>query len=276
MTDTMLTMGDHEVPEDATVPPAPPAPLTPVATVRERTAAEQARTLVAGASVGTLASLSEDGLPWASLVAYAALSDGAPVLCVSTLAEHGRNLARDPRASLMVASRAGGRDPLAKGRVTLAGRVERPAGELADAARSAYTGNVPSSSMYSGFGDFSFWVLRVERVRWVGGYGRMDSADAAAYSAAEPDPVGDAAGAISHLNADHGDALLAMARAFTGHPDAEAARCTGADRYGLELMVATPRGTAPARVGFPEPLADAAALRGATVELTRRAHAALG
>lgn len=276
MTDLQtMPMGDHRVPDGVALPPAPPPPLEDVEPVQRRTPAEEARTLVAQNRVGALASLSEDGVPWSSLVAYVTLDDGIPVLCVSTLAEHGRNLQRDQRASLMVSHRVQGPDPLAKGRVTLAGHVERPEGELLETARAAYIDKVPSSSLYAQFDDFSFWVLRVERVRWVGGYGVMDSVDAASYAAAEPDPVGDAGGAVSHLNADHADALLSMARAFTGYTDAESARCTGADRYGLDLMVATPRGTAPTRVGFLEPVQDMDGLRQATIELTRRAEAVL-
>ena len=129
--------------------------------------------------MAALATLSEDGSPWCSLVQYAAAEDGTPVLCVSTLAEHGRNLVRDPRASLMVAETDPVGDPLDSGRVTLAGRVEA----APDAAREVY----PNSERYGGFADFTYYVLRVERVRWVGGYGRMDSTDAAAYHAAEPD-----------------------------------------------------------------------------------------
>ena len=64
-----------------------------------------------------------------------------------------------------------------------------------------------------------------------------------------------------------------MAQALGGYPDATAATCTGADRYGLDLQVSTPRGSAPARVGFAEPVTEKAGLRGATVELTRRARA---
>jgi putative heme iron utilization protein len=263
--------GDHQVSGDG--PPPPPPPLTPVPPARRRTAGEEARTLVAQTNVATLATLSSDGGPWASLVSYAALDDGSPVLFVSTLAEHGRNLDRDGRASLVVAETARGSDALASGRVTLAGQVERPAGDTERVARAAYLASVPTAAMYAGFGDFSLYVLKVERVRWVGGYGRMDSADAEAYANAEADPVGDALGAIEHLNADHPDALLLMVQALGGYPDAEAARCTAADRYGLDLAVSTPRGSATARVGFAETIVDPAGLRGATIELTRRARA---
>jgi heme oxygenase (biliverdin-IX-beta and delta-forming) len=262
---------DHDVPDG---PPAVAAPLREVAPARRLSAAEQARTLVAGSSTGTLATLSEDGTPWASLVAYGALDDGSPVLFVSRLAEHARNLEREPRASLVVAAKPAGDDVLAAGRVTLAGRAVRPEGELAQLAQDRFVAAVPSAKAYAKFRDFSLWVLRVERVRWVGGYGRMASASGAEYETAEPDPIGPiAAGAIAHVNADHADALLAMARGLAGHPDATAAECQAIDRHGLDLFISTPRGYGFGRLAFTEPVADRHGLRAATVELARRARA---
>jgi heme iron utilization protein len=154
-----------------------------------RSAAEEARALVASATAGTLATLSADGGPWASLVTYGTLPDGSPVLLLSALAEHGRNLQRDPRASLLV-TQPGDRDgdPLDLGRVTLAGRAVRPQGALAAAARDAHVAAVPGAREYAEFGDFTLWVLQVERVRWVGGFGRMASCDGPAYAAVELAP----------------------------------------------------------------------------------------
>jgi heme iron utilization protein len=244
----------------------PPAPT--------RSPAEEARTLVAEGRMAALATVSEDGSPWASLILYAALPDGTPVLCLSTLAEHGRNVVRDPRASLVVGEAAPAGDPLDCGRVTLAGRVERVEGAERDAAAAAYTRVAPASGVYGGFGDFTYYALRVERVRWVGGYGRMGSTDAAAYHAAEPDPVASrAASAIQHLNDDHAQNLLDMARALAGHPDATEATCVRIDRYGLDLRVTTPRELTTARVAFAAPVNAPGGLRAATVELARRARA---
>lgn len=177
----------------------------------------------AGASVGTLASLTAAGDPWASVVTYGQLGNGMPVLCVSRLALHGRNFAADRRASLAVSAIAEeGQDSSDVGRVTLAGEVEEPVGAELDAARAAYREAVPSAEVFTEFGDFTFWLLRARQVRWVGGFGRM----------------------------------------------------ANADRYGLDLVVETPRGRALARVGFAEPIVAADGLRAATVELARRARGA--
>lgn len=237
-------------------------------------AAEEARTIAASTNVGTLASLTADGDPWASFVTYGLLA-GAPVLCVSNMAEHGRNLARDPRASISIVDPGFGSDPLASSRITLAGVAERPAGDELAAARQVHLDAVAAARYYIDFSDFSLWVLRVQRVRWVGGYGRMDSTTGQAYAAAEPDPVSpQAAGAIEHLNADHADSLADMARAFGGYPDTVAAVCTAADRYGLDLRVTTERGQAYIRVGYNAPISSYGELRAATAELARRARQA--
>lgn len=256
-----------------------PPPLTEIAEATRPSAAEEARTIAASTNTATLASLTASGDPWASFVTYGLLESGplagSPVLCVSHLAEHGRNLARDPRASLSVVAPGAEADPLASPRITLAGVVEQPTGDVLNAARDAHVAAVPAAKYYVEFSDFTVWVLRVQRVRWVGGYGRMDSASAADYAAATPDPLlAIAAGAIEHLNADHATGLAEMARAFGGYPDTESAMCTGVDRYGLDLKVSTPRGAAYTRVGFAHRLTSADELRSAAADLVHRARAA--
>ncbi|NMD54989.1 MULTISPECIES: HugZ family protein [Tsukamurella] len=263
-----MTTRDHGDPGDA---PTIAPPLTDVAEPRRPSAAEEARTVAAATNAATLGSLSADGGPWASLVTYGLL-DGDPVLCVSHMAEHGRNLQRDPRASLSIVAPDAPSDPLANARITLAGTARRPEGEELAAAREAHLAAVPAARYYIDYSDFTVWLLEIERVRWVGGYGRMDSASSADYAAAEPDPVTPhAAGAVRHLNEDHAEALLSMARALGGYPDATSARCERADRYGLDLRVDTPRGWAVTRVGYLAPLGAPAELRRATVDLARLA-----
>lgn len=260
---------DHGDPGDA---PSVPPPLTEVANSVRPSAAEEARTIAASTNAGTLATLTSGGDPWASFVTYGLL-DGAPVLCVSNLAEHGRNLAGDPRASIAIVAPSSESDPLASGRVTLAGVAERPAGAELAAAREAHLSGVAAAKYYIDYSDFTLWVLRVHRVRWVGGYGRMDSTTGEAYAAARPDPVQPlSAGAVEHLNADHAEALAAMAKVLGGYPDTTSATCTSADRYGLDLRIMTERGMAYTRIGYAAPIDSIDELRSATVELARLAR----
>jgi putative heme iron utilization protein len=246
--------------------------LVPPSDTTRPSAAEEARTIAASTNSGTLATLTTAGDPWASFVAYGLLG-GAPVLCVSNLAEHGRNLTGDPRASIAIVAAAIDSDPLANSRITLSGVAEKPTGDELAAARQAHLDAVPAAKYYVDYSDFTLWVLRVDRVRWVGGYGRMDSATGADYAAAEPDPVQPiAAGAIEHLNADNAEALAAMSKTLGGYPDTIAATCTGADRYGLDLKITTARGVAYPRVGYAERIDSQDQFRSATAELTRRAR----
>jgi heme iron utilization protein len=277
-----INMGGHGVPVGVGSAAAelmaqlPPLVETPAA--RTRSAAEEARTILAANVTGALATLSAEGDPWASIVNYGVLADGSPVFSLSTLAQHGRNLKRDQRASLAVSeSVPPARDPADTGRVTVAGVTEEPTGERLAEARRVYEAAIASAAIFGDFVDFTWWVLKVERVRWVGGFGRMDSVGPESFAAAEADPVApNAPGAIAHLNADHADALLLFARNLSGHTDAESATCVAADRYGLDLSLVTPRGRTGARVGFEEPIAEPDGLRAATVAMVARARELAG
>lgn len=273
-------MGGHKVPENSAALdyPTPLEPLTDVGELQRLSAADQARTIVAGDNVCTLASLTAEGDPWASVVQYAVLEDGSPVMSLSKLALHGRNLAADPRASIALAGPVPeGHDPGDSGRVTLAGHVVEPEGEELEAAKRAYFDAIPWSETYTDFGDFTLYVLRIEKVRWVGGFGRMNSSTPEQYAAGEVDPTAAHADyAVKHMNEDHADALLAMAQAFSGHTDATEATALRADRYGMDLALVTPRGKTPARVNFLERIESADGLRAATVDLTKAARQQLG
>lgn len=273
-------MGGHKVP-DGSAALDYPTPLEPLEEVPEQprlSAADQARTIVAGDSVCVLATLTAEGDPWASVVQYAVLEDGSPVFSLSKLALHGRNLAADPRASIALAGPVPeGQDAGDSGRVTLAGHVVEPEGEELEAAKRAYFDAIPWSETYTAFGDFTLYVLRIEKVRWVGGFGRMNSATPEQYKEAEIDPTAKHADyAVRHMNEDHADALLAMAQAFSGHSDATEATALRADRYGLDLALVTPRGKTPGRVSFIERVEAEDGLRKATVDITKAAREKLG
>ncbi|HVW33672.1 MAG TPA: DUF2470 domain-containing protein [Acidimicrobiia bacterium] len=240
--------------------------------------AERARTLVAAGNRGVLSTVALDpaGYPFGSVATYAIDEGGRPIVFVSTMAEHTRNAAADPRASLIVTEPfPEGSDPLAAGRVTLIGDLLEVTGDERPAVRDRYLAANPASAYYIDFGDFSFWRLEVMSVRYVGGYGRMSWVGASDYAGAEADPLaGEAVGILEHMNADHADSLVLMARKFAGRPDATEAVMTAVDRYGFDIVASGPAGRAAVRLGFDAPVASVAAVRPAMVRLVDRARTA--
>ncbi|MEM9294125.1 MAG: DUF2470 domain-containing protein [Acidobacteriota bacterium] len=217
--------------------------------------AERARTLLATLKTGTLATVAKEpeGHPYPSFVTFA-VDGGDPVFLVSEMAEHTQNIRRDSRASLLAAE-SRNEDPLANGRVTLVGEC-RPVDDGDSSARDAYLERLPNAAYYCDFADFGFWRLRVESVRYIGGYGRMSWVSSEAWRTAEPDPLAEhAEGIVEHMNEDHGDAMVTLCRAFSRAKTAEEVTMSSIDRYGFEMSVVTERGPRPVRLAFPEPVA---------------------
>jgi putative heme iron utilization protein len=263
--------------EDAHARPADdaPEPLYDV-NIPTPTHAERARTLVAQVSTGTLCTLAHepDGYPYGSFVTVA-FDNGDPVFLISGLAEHTRNLERDPRASLLVAE-GGAADPLANGRVTMLGPCTRVDGD-GGRARAAFFAVHPNSAYYADFRDFAFWKLRVDHVRYIGGYGRMSWISQAEWRAAESDPLSAAAaGMIAHMNADHADAMVLYCRAFSRATEVAAASMTAIDRYGFEMSAMTAKGPRPVRVAFGKPVKTPEEVRGALISMLNEARTKLG
>jgi hypothetical protein len=247
------------------------------------THAERARTLVEQLTTGALSTLAREpaGHPYGSFVTFAlevgalevgALEVGArPVLLISELAEHTRNLRGDGRASLMVAESVR-EDPLANGRVTLLGTCE-PVEAADDGARRAYLTRFPTAAYYADYRDFAFWRLSVESARYIGGYGRMSWVSGEEWAAARPDPLAPHAAAIvEHMNTDHAEAMATLCRAFSRATEAESVVMTGIDRYGFEMSVATAAGRRPVRLAFPAPVATPEEARRSLVALVAEAR----
>ena len=144
--------------------------------------AAKVRALVEAERHATLATLADDGAPFGSLVGYSLTSAGEPFVFVSRLAEHTKNLLRDPRASLLVA--AMGHEPLASPRVTLVGRFQPAPAEQSAALVEAFVARHPEAERYATFGDFAPWVLAVDRARYVEGFGVMSFVPGEAYRGA--------------------------------------------------------------------------------------------
>jgi putative heme iron utilization protein len=239
------------------------------------THAERARTLVAQISTGTLCTLAvePEGYPYGSFVTVA-FDDADPIFLISGLAEHTKNLERDPRASLLVAE-GGSADPLASGRVTMLGPCTR-VGEDGGRARAAFFAAHPNATYYADFRDFAFWKLHVDHVRYIGGYGRMSWISPADWRSAEPDPLApSAADIIAHMNADHADALLVCCKAFSHGPEITSAKMTGVDRYGFEMAAITSNGPRPLRLAFANPVSTPNEVRATLIALVKDARSKL-
>ncbi len=232
--------------------------------------------MVAQISTGTLCTLAIEpaGYPYGSFVTVA-FERGNPIVLISALAEHTRNLEQDPRASLLVAE-GGAADPLANGRVTMLGPCMRVAGD-GGSARAVFLAAHPNSTYYADFRDFGFWKLHVDSVRYIGGYGRMSWIGKAEWLTAEPDPLGpSAAGIIAHMNEDHADALVLYCKAFSKAIDAASARMTGIDRYGFEMSARTNEGPRPVRLAFARPVSTPVDARVVLISMLKDARSKLG
>lgn len=243
---------------------------------RAPTHAERCRTLVRGARSATLCTLAVDpaGFPYGSLVTIAFDGEGRPLFLLSKLAEHTTNLVASSQASVLVSEPAGTHaEPLALGRVTILGLCARVPTDEVPAVRATFLEAQPSASYYVDFGDFAFYRLEPQALRYVGGFGRMSWVDAGAYRGAEADPLASAAnGILTHMNEDHADAVLLYATKLAGLPTATAATMTAVDRYGMDLAIVTPEGKRSARLAFDEPVTTTDEVRKATIALLRRAR----
>ncbi|MDB5619544.1 DUF2470 domain-containing protein [Tardiphaga sp.] len=230
-----------------------------------------ARSLLRRSRQGALATLMPPkGDPYCSLVNLASAPDGAPVLLISRLALHTRNILADPRVSLMLDERAAG-DPLEGARIMLAGTAEQ-AGEV-DAAslRQRYLAVHPSAGMFVDFKDFAFFRIEPTAAHLVAGFGRINDLAPAQFLT---DLSGTEAmleaeqGAVAHMNADHRDALSLYATRLLGAAPGEWC-CTGCDPDGLDLQA----GTTVLRLDFPRRIVTPGALRAALRELAEQARA---
>lgn len=229
--------------------------------------ATYSKRLIREARTGALATLNEDGGPYASLVTVSTLPDNSPVLYLSNLAKHTANFKRDPRVSLLVEEHRPG-DPLAIGRVSIMGKIvvtEDPSAARRHVARHA------TAKGFMKFPDFSWYRIEMESAHLVAGFGRIvgiagkdlrtDVAGAEELVAAEE-------GAINHMNEDHRDAISLYATKLLNAQDGDW-RMVSLDPEGCDLMA----GETVRRLDFPARLTGAGDLRVTLAKLAKEARA---
>jgi putative heme iron utilization protein len=230
-------------------------------------AEKAAKKLMREARSGALASLMPGtGDPYCSLVNVATEASGAPLMLLSTLAIHTKNILADSRASLLLDERKDG-DPLQGARVMLMGEM---ANVPISSARSRYLLRHPEAEQFVDFADFSFFRMQITKAHLVAGFGRIvdlapkdvltDVSDAAALLDAQGE-------AIAHMNADHAEACRLYATRLLGAPDGDW-RCVGIDPEGIELQ----NGRTALRLAFPQRVTAPGPLRAVLKQLAGQAR----
>ena len=220
-----------------------------------------AMTLIRTARSGALATLEPGGFPVSTLVAMATDIDGTPIILVSALSAHTKNLQHDARCSLLL-QQTGKGDPLAYPRVSVQTRARVIAADSGDRerVRRRFLSRNPKAALYADFGDFSFMRLEVERASLNGGFGKafeLVTADILTPMEGAVDLVAMEESAVAHMNDDHRDAVRLYATELAGEPDGQW-RCIAIDPDGIDLALGDrlTRVFFPARVNDPTGIAQ--------------------
>ena len=208
-----------------------------------------------------------DGWPYGSMVTVAIDQGANPLLLMSDLSDHTRNLAEDSRASLLFVQPTRHRNPQRGARVTVMGKI-RKTNKLEHAAR--FLTIHPEAEMYAGFGDFNFYRMSVERAHWVGGFARaqwlggkyVTPGGAAVRAISESK-----AGIMEHMNSDHDNAVDLYAQKLLGRRG-DGWRMVGIDGDGADLE----RDGRFVRLRFPSAISNAAEARDILVSLAAEAR----
>ena len=228
------------------------------------------RALIRASDRAALSTATADsGWPYGSLVMTACDHAARPLLLISDLAVHTKNLAADGRASLLFDGTGGLENPLTGARVTVLGRLT----QSEDPALIArYTARHPDSEMYLGFADFHLYEMAVERAHIVAGFGAIHwiDSDDLLFDAARHAELAEAeADIVTHMNEDHRDAVGLYATNLVGL-DAGDWRMTGIDPEGFDLR----DGGRIARLEFENPVENAESARAVLVRMVNAARAA--
>jgi putative heme iron utilization protein len=220
------------------------------------------------ATVGAAADPATAGWPAAALVTVACACDGSPILLLSTLAHHTRNILADPRAALLFDATEGFANPQAGPRVTAMGRVTATKDK---ALARRFLARHPAARAYAGFGDFAFYKMAVERLHFVGGFARARwvgkraailPSKMCAELARHEDEV------LAHMNRDHAETLRLYARRLLGARTAKV-ELVAVDPEGFDLRC----GRTLKRLDFASPVTTLSDVRAAFVRAAEAARA---
>ncbi|MCW5625567.1 MAG: DUF2470 domain-containing protein [Burkholderiales bacterium] len=226
--------------------------------------ARPARLLLRHVRQGVLAthSIRSPGFPYASAVPFALDAAGRPLILISDLAAHTRDIHTDPRVSLC------GHDPdVSSGRRTsLVGIAQRADDDAA--ARARYLALVPEAARYAALGDFHLYRIEPHAVHWIGGFGDIRWFEAGHYLLPPSAIDGRSTDILGHMNGDHADTLRDYCRHYHGIATDHATMLT-VDGDGFDVHVDNDRVL---RIDFPEPALDVSHIRARLVAMARESR----
>jgi putative heme iron utilization protein len=227
------------------------------------TAGYEARRFLRGQRVGMLATLSLKlgGYPFGSVTPYMLDQHGRPIVLISALAEHTKNIEHDPRVSLLANEQAD--DVQASTRLTLVGDAARL--EDQNSPKFRYLRYFPNAAQHLELADFSFYRIEPRHIRFIGGFGAIHWVTPQDYLAPPNRLEEQEAGIVAHMNNDHAANLRDYCRYHHGLEVSDAAML-GIDCDGFDVR-ATGRTL---RFEFNEPVVDAMGARQALVAMAQK------
>jgi heme iron utilization protein len=209
------------------------------------------------------------GYPFGSVAPFVANHQAEPIILISTIAEHTKNIQANPRVSLLVFE--GAEDLQANARLTLIGEAiacDKNDGDL----RARYLRYLPQAANYFDMHDFMFYRIRVDQVRYIAGFGKMGWFEGNQLSAdlGSTELAAQESSILSHMNADHGDNLKTYCQHVHGIV-AVNAQMIGIDAEGFDVLCTTDLGKEHLlRFSFETPVLNAQDARKALVALAQQ------
>ena len=194
-----------------------------------------ARQLLNHQSVGVLSthSIDVEGYPFGSIAPYALNYEGEPIILISDIAQHTRNIKQNPRVSLTVFDRAAD-DPQSASRLTWIGDAE-PVDPSDLQTRHRYLRYFPSSESYFETHDFAFYAISLRRARFIGGFGQIHWIESGKMLVNNPFHASEGS-IVDHMNQDHHKALVHYAEVL-GRREINTISMTGIDSEGFDMLV---------------------------------------
>ncbi len=227
----------------------------------------EARQLLRQQRHGVLSTLSKklEGYPFGSVTPFVLDHQPRPVILISTLAEHTKNIEADPRVSLLAHDTS--TDIQANARVTVVGNCARM--EDQTGIRARYLRYFPGAADYFSTHDFSFYRIEPAHIRFIGGFGAIHWVEVSRFFTPENQLATQEKAIIAHMNADHPHNLAAYCRHVHG-VDTGSAQMIGIDTDGFDVRTASEQQL---RFDFSEPVLDAQSARSALVAMTETSRA---